>query len=266
MANNGSRFKGRFMLEKDGVSWLGGHRIDLLEAIATHGSISQAAKVIGVSYRGAWDTIDSLNNQSDLPLVERVAGGKHGGGTCLTEHGRRVIRLFRTIENEYQRALGLLAGDIEDFDEFQRLLRKFSLTTSARNQFSGRIIQLIEGSVYVDVRIRMDAANEIAAMVTQQSVKSMGLVEGVEVYALFKAGAVVLSTDTVTSISFENRFFGTVDHVHQGAVFTEVVVRMANEKTVTSTIANHVAVQMGLQVGVPVCAMFNAANVILALV
>ncbi len=266
MAESGIRFKGRFLLEKDGVSFLGGQRIDLLEAIGTHGSISQAAKVVGVSYRGAWDTVDAMNNQSDTPLVERTTGGKHGGGTRLTEHGRRVIHLFRAIEGEYQRALGTLAGGLEDFDEFQRLLRKFSLTTSARNQFSGRITRLLAGPVHVEVHIRIDAENQIIAVVTQHSMQAMGLVEGMEVYALFKAGAVVLSTDTVLGISFENRFCGVIRHLHPGDLYTEVSVRMHNEKIITAVVNNDVAEQMGLMTDTPVCAMFNAASVILALV
>ncbi len=266
MSEGSSRFKGRFMLEKDGVSFLGGHRIDLLEAIGTHGSISQAAKSVGVSYRGAWDTVDAMNNQSDAPLVERVTGGKHGGGTRLTEQGRRVIRLFRAIECEYQRALGSLAGGVEDFDEFHHLLRKFSLTTSARNQFSGRITRLVAGPVYVDVRIRIDADNEIAAVVTQHSMQNMGLATGMEVYALFKAGAVVLSTDAAQNISFENRFCGVIRHLHRGAVYTEVSVRLQNEKIITAVVNNEVALRMGLQAETPVCSLFNASSVILALV
>ena len=266
MTDGASRFKGRFLLEKDGESWLGGQRIDLLEAIGVHGSISQAARVVGVSYRGAWDTVDAMNNQSDLPLVERVAGGKHGGGTRLTEHGRRVIRLFRAMEAGYQRALGAVAGDSEDFDEFHRLLRRFSLTTSARNQFAGRIARLHAGPVHVDVRVRIDADTELAAVVTRTSMDSMRLAEGMDVYALFKAGAVVLGIDPVAPISFENRLCGTVGELQHGVVYSEVSVRLANEKTITAAVNTTVATRMGLQADMPVCAMFNAASVILALV
>ena len=266
MAANENRFKGRLLLEKDGVSFLGGNRIDLLEAIETTGSITQAAKAVGMSYRGAWDTVDCMNNQSELALVERTAGGKHGGGTRLTEHGRRIVHLFRTIEGEYQQTLNTLIGNIENFDEFQRLLQKFSFTTSARNQFAGRITRMTEGSVYANVHIRIDAEHEIVAAITAESRKIMGLEIGVEVYALFKAGTVFLSTDLLGQTSVENRFLGTVLRMHKGSVNTEVAVGLESGKTVTAVISSDSAQKIGLAVGMSVSALFNASSVILALV
>ena len=260
------RFRGRFVLEKNGQSWLGGQRIDLLEAIGTYGSISQAARVVGISYRGAWDSIEAMNNQSDLPLVDRVAGGRHGGGTRLTEHGRRVVRLFRAMEAEYQRALDALAGEIGDFDEFSRLLRRFSLTTSARNQFAGQIVHLQPGPVHVEVRVRLDDESEVVALVTRNSMESMGLAEGVEVYALFKAGSVVLAAADAPAFSFENRLCGVLGEWGEGDRYREAAVHLANEKTVTAVVGSGVVERMGLRPGLPVCAMFAASNVILALV
>ncbi|WP_147075137.1 winged helix-turn-helix domain-containing protein, partial [Sulfuriferula plumbiphila] len=56
-------------------------RIELLEAIAGTGLIAAAAKAVGLSYKGAWQAVEEMNNLSREPLVERVAGGRHGGGT-----------------------------------------------------------------------------------------------------------------------------------------------------------------------------------------
>src|SRR6185369_14777996 len=80
----------------------GGHgRIALLAAIADCGSITQAAKAVGISYKGAWDAIDTMNNLAGEPLVERLAGGKGGGGTHLTQRGRQLVDNFRIIEREH---------------------------------------------------------------------------------------------------------------------------------------------------------------------
>lgn len=266
MAEGENRFKGRLLLEKDGVSFLGGNRIDLLEAIGVNGSITQAAKSVGMSYRGAWDTIDTLNNQSDQPLVERTTGGKHGGGTRLTDHGRRIVNLFRAIEGEYQQTLNTLIGNIENFDEFQRLLHKFSLTTSARNQFVGQITQLTEGAVNVNVHIRIDYENEIVAVITAESRKAMGLALGVEVYALFKAGSVFLTTDLTSQTSVENRFCGVIQRMHRGPVNTEITLGLASGKTITSVVSYEIAQKIGLATGMTVCALFSASSIILALV
>ncbi|MBU2238251.1 MAG: LysR family transcriptional regulator, partial [Gammaproteobacteria bacterium] len=66
-------------------------QIELLAAIDECGSISKAAKQVGISYKTAWDRIDAMNNMSAQPLVVRSTGGAHGGGTLLTELGHRVI-------------------------------------------------------------------------------------------------------------------------------------------------------------------------------
>lgn len=262
----GKGLKGRLMLEKDGVSFLGGKRVDLLEAIDLHGSISSAAKAVGMSYKGAWDTIDAMNNQSDQPLVMRSTGGRHGGGTQLTEHGKSIVRLFRRGENEYQRILDELIKGIEGFDAIQDLMRRFSMRTSARNQFFGRIVRLARGPVNVDVRIKLDDRNEIASMVTAESAEALGLEVGMEVYALFKAPSVILTTDIDGRFSAENRLCGHISRIHGGAVNAEVMLVLDNEKTVTAIVTHETIEKLGLAEGIPACALFTASSVILALV
>lgn len=261
-----SGLKGRLLLEKDGVSYLGGKRIELLEAIDLHGSISSAAKAVGMSYKGAWDAIDAMNNQSDQPLVLRSIGGKHGGGTELTEHGRNIVRLFREGEGQYQRAMDALVDGVENFDAFQQLLKRFSMRTSARNQFAGRIARLTRGAVNVDVRIKLDEKHEIAAVVTSESADFLGLEVGMEVYALVKAPSVILTIDPEGRFSAENRLCGTVSRIHVGEVNAEVMLVLESEKTVTAIVTHETLNRLGLVEGSSACAMFSASSVILALV
>ncbi len=79
---------GTVSLIKSDREYLGYDRIRLLEMIEEHGSITKAAKAVGISYKTAWDTMDAINNLSDKPLFIRSAGGKSGGGTRLTEEGK----------------------------------------------------------------------------------------------------------------------------------------------------------------------------------
>ena len=92
-------------VETEFGAFLGDTRIRLLEAIAIHGSISQAAKKVPLSYKAAWDAIDNMNNLAEQPLVLRSAGGRQGGGTQLTAYGKKVVALYRALEAEYQAAL-----------------------------------------------------------------------------------------------------------------------------------------------------------------
>jgi molybdate transport system regulatory protein len=79
---------------------IGPGKVDLLEAIGATGSITAAAKELGMSYRRAWLLIDTMNRCFKTPIVEAEAGGRSGGGTRLTETGRDAIRLYRAIERK----------------------------------------------------------------------------------------------------------------------------------------------------------------------
>ncbi|MFP4834589.1 winged helix-turn-helix domain-containing protein, partial [Paraburkholderia sp. BR10879] len=81
----------------------GAARIALLEAIHATGSITGAAKAVGMSYKGAWDAVDVMNNLAGEALVVRATGGKGGGGTTLTPRALRLVETFRAIEREHQR-------------------------------------------------------------------------------------------------------------------------------------------------------------------
>ena len=135
------RLTGRLEVSTDLGAFLGDTRVRLLEAIAEQGSISQAAKQVPLSYKAAWDAVDAMNNLADQPLVLRSTGGRAGGGTQLTEHGRRVVAMYRAVEREYQAALDRLAGQFADapggdVQAFQRLLRRMSVRTARATSLS----------------------------------------------------------------------------------------------------------------------------------
>jgi len=83
---------------------IGPGKVDLLEAIGATGSITAAAKQLGMSYRRAWLLIDTMNRCFKTPIVEAEAGGRSGGGTRLTETGRDAIRFYRAIERKAARS------------------------------------------------------------------------------------------------------------------------------------------------------------------
>ena len=83
-----------------------GHgKAKLLEAISLHGSISAAAREIGMSYRRAWLLTNAMNQDFQLPLMESSLGGKGGGGAKLTNEGYKVLKLFRDMELKAQKSL-----------------------------------------------------------------------------------------------------------------------------------------------------------------
>jgi molybdate transport system regulatory protein len=138
---------GRFWMNRAGQGYLGANRIELLECIDACGSITQAAKRIGMSYKTAWDAVEAMNNLADRPLVVRATGGKGGGGTHLTDYGQQVVAGYRLMEAEHRRFLARMEAGVHNFDQINNLLRAISMKTSARNQFRGQIRYLEKGAV-----------------------------------------------------------------------------------------------------------------------
>jgi molybdate transport system regulatory protein len=84
---------------------LGPGKAELLEGIAATGSIAEAGRRMGMSYQRAWSLVQTLNAGFAEPLVERQRGGSGGGGAQLTATGEQVLRIYRAIERDGQRAV-----------------------------------------------------------------------------------------------------------------------------------------------------------------
>ena len=83
---------------------VGPGKIELLEAIAQAGSITAAAKALGMSYRRAWLLVDTMNRNFKTPVVDAEAGGSHGGGAAITPLGAQVIERYRRIQATAEKA------------------------------------------------------------------------------------------------------------------------------------------------------------------
>lgn len=262
------RLRGKLEVDSEVGPFLGDTRIRLLEAIDQHGSISQAAKAVPLSYKAAWDAIDAMNNLADQPLVLRSTGGKNGGGTQLTEYGRKVVALYRALEAEYQAALDRLTesmndGQASDFKQFRQLLKRMSMKTSARNVFAGHVVGLREGHVDFEVRLKLDDENEIVAVITGESAESLGLTIGMEISALVKSSSVLLLNDPNLKTTARNHLWGEVTHIHDGPVNSEVTLTMKSGKSICAVVTHDSIGHLGLEGGTQACAVFKASAVIL---
>jgi molybdate transport system regulatory protein len=82
--------------------FLGKGRVELLELIIEHGSISKAAKAMEMSYKRAWDLVSSMNSQAIKPFVITQIGGKKGGGTIVTAEGLQAIEDYKALQNRFK--------------------------------------------------------------------------------------------------------------------------------------------------------------------
>ncbi len=265
------RLTGRLELSTELGAFLGDKRVRLLEAIAAHGSITRAAREVPLSYKAAWDAIDAMNNLAETPLVESTTGGRSGGGTRLTEHGRRLVAMYRAMQAEQQQALDRLAGrfaaePVGEATSLQRLVRRLSVRSSARNQFAGTVSSVRESAVDVQVQLRVDEALDIAAVVTRESAEQLGLVPGREAVALVKASSLMLMVDEGLRVSARNRLWGTVRRIVDGSVNAEVTLDLGRGRSATAVVTHDSVLSLGLAEGARACAVFKVSSVILAVV
>src|SRR5690349_10366096 len=83
---------------------------DLLEQITVHGSLSEAARRLGFSYRRAWMLLDAMNRRWPAPLVTTAVGGRRGGGARVTELGLLVLHGYRDLQFQLEHLLDEAAG------------------------------------------------------------------------------------------------------------------------------------------------------------
>jgi molybdate transport system regulatory protein len=258
------KIEGRLWLSQDDRNLAGHGRIDLLQRIDETGSISQAAKSIGMSYKTAWDAVDAMNNLSGAPLVERSTGGKGGGGTHVTERGKRLIAAFKRIAQEHERFLQSLSDEIEDFADTYPLMQRLNMKTSARNQFFGKVSRIESGAVNDEIELELAGGDRIVAVITQASTQHLGLHVGSEAIALIKAPWVTLSTgEGEMRLSADNRLSGNVIKLTPGAVNTEAIIQLKGGNTLCAIVTNDSAKELALTKGKPANAFFNASHVIL---
>ncbi len=90
----------RFRIDFSENSNIGPGKIGLLEAVRDRGSVSEAARSLGLSYRRAWLLLDSLNRSFDQPVTVNSVGGRGGGGAKITPFGSMLVAHYRELESE----------------------------------------------------------------------------------------------------------------------------------------------------------------------
>jgi len=261
MSKSASPIKLEGLTKSRGKRW---DHLELLERIDVSGSISAAAGAMGMSYKAAWQAVEAVNNLSHEPLVIRQPGGSTGGGTCLTDYGRRVVATYRRLEQEWAAVPAAIGRTMQDFDQYYTMSRRFDMQTSARNQFLGTVKTVTKGAVNAEVILDIGNGAELAAIITNDSAEHLELETGSEAYALVKAQWIILTVEENIKTSARNCLTGTVVRCQEGAVNAEVVIELPGGKTVASIITNESIKTLGLKEGMRASALIKASHIILA--
>lgn len=241
-------------------------RIALLKQIAETGSISQGAKLAGISYKSAWDAINEMNQLTEQTLVERTTGGKGGGGAHLTPYGERLLQLYSLLAQIQQKAFDVLRDDSLPLDSLLAAISRFSLQTSARNQLFGTVMHRDESErvqQHIDILLA-DGHTQIKAAITRQSAERLGLGSGKDVLLLIKAPWIELAQAHHVDKRADNQLSGTISSIESGPQHSEVLVTLPGGQSLCATVPQAQVAQENLSIGTEITAFFNADRVIIA--
>ncbi|GKQ58658.1 TOBE domain-containing protein [Sphaerotilus sulfidivorans] len=265
-----SSLTGRLTLQTPLGAVLSESRIRLLEAIDRCGSLNRAAREVPLSYKAAWEALDTMNRLAPEPLVERLTGGRGGGGTRLTGYARQLVRLHRAMESSQQDILDRIGPVPDDVDAptLRGLIRRLGMRSSARNQFATRVTALSERGGLVDVRLQLGDAEAAAsgptllATITPESAELLGLAPGREVWALVKAPAVRLVVRPARRPPpGRNQLAGRVVQLRPGTTRTAVTLDLGGGEALHAAVPAQAAA--ALQPGDAAWAVFDGDQVVL---
>jgi molybdate transport system regulatory protein len=242
---------------------IGLHRVLLIEAVDELGSITAAAKRLGLSYKGAWDIVQGLNNLFATPLIEAASGGKAGGAARATVRGREVAIAFRRVQAEIDAAVAKLEANLSG-ESARDLFWSLGMRTSARNALRGEVSRITEGAVNSEVGLKIADGVELTAILTKHSVAELGLAVGKPAIALIKSSFILLAKGEGLRTSARNQIPGEVTRREDGAVNCEIALDIGGGKTLIAMITLESAQALEIAVGDRVTALIKASHLILA--
>jgi molybdate transport system regulatory protein len=166
-------------------------RLEVLRRVGQTGSISQAARDAGISYKAAWQAIETLTNLSGLLLVDRSVGGSGGGGARITADGTRLLALA----DELSVARAQVLARHGQGDSGGAMPSSLGLRTSMRNQLPCLVDALrpVAQGPMVSVALHTACGQSLTSLVTRESAEMLGLAPGQKVLVLCKATAVAVA-------------------------------------------------------------------------
>lgn len=239
--------------------------IALLKAIEQTGSLNQAAKLVGLSYKGAWQIIERANNQAPKVLISTATGGSKGGGTRLTTAGLSLLQLFTRLEQQHRRFIEELNQSLAADPTLMLLLKPLTIKTSATNQLFGTVSAIKTGAVNAEVFVGLKGGEQIVASLTLAELDSLTLEVGGNVLLLINAPEIgIVAGHDNPGLSARNCLCGTVTRVQEDAVDSEVVIQLSGGDSLAATITWASVESLNLSPGVAVQAIFKSNAVIIS--
>jgi len=267
--------------------------VALLEAVGHSGSIAAAARYMNLSYKAAWDALNSMQHLVKQPLLHKNTGGRGGGGAKLAPAGFKLIETWHQLQSglgdllehfpkSVKRFLDKKCGKNKELEQISDSIESHSalfsvMRTSARNIFIGQVAEIIplsqqqsaKNALLSDVCLDLGDNLFIHSSITSKSVARLRLTYQRPVHALVKASFVEIVPlehfpKNENQFLDKNQLCGTICDFLSDDKNTEITVALGHAKTITATCLKEHALQAGLRHGLEVTAQFSPADVILA--
>lgn len=230
-------------------------RLDILRRVGEVGSISEAARRAGVSYKAAWQALETLSNLAGNALVEKVVGGPGGGGARLTPAGLHLLK----AADQMQAARRTLLEQIENGELTNAPgLSALGLRTSMRNQLPCTVKALKKVGASMRVELALGATGALYARITRESAELLDLRPGRDVLALCKATAVTIAREAPARAG-SNLLHGSV--ARASARDEEVVLHLPD----ALQLVGFAGAAHGLKAGQAATALVDEASIVIAI-
>ena len=252
----------KLTLEMLGEPFLLEKRIELLHAIEEHGSISKAAKAVPMSYKSAWEAVDTMNSLSPEPIVHRETGGKDGGGTTITAYGLKLLENYAVLKEEHTRFLARLSELTDIQSGAFKTIGRLAMQISARNQIQAEVISVESANVNAKIHLKLKSGQVLVSVITKEAVENLHIEEKQTVTAIFKSSTVLLSA-VKDEQSEDNRLDGVVTQIDTDAQNAKVLVDIGNYDKIVSVMPIDVLEKMELKIGSSVMAIIKVNDIML---
>ncbi len=214
--------------------------VRFLNLLAQRHSILSASKEAGVSYRKAWEIVETLREIFGSEIFDTRIGGIHGGGTYITSQGEEVLEYLEKFRTLFVNELGVM--EKKGLSELIALIKRRRVRTSARNQLEGVVNSISRKGIIVDVEIDVKGFFFLTR-ITEKSLKDLDLQKGKDVFLLIKAPHVRI----VKNCKGYNCFEGVVESIsgEKGgdSPYFEAEISLSPDLTLVSVVTDKTILQ-----------------------
>ena len=249
----------KLTLEMLGEPFLLEKRIELLHAIEEHGSISKAAKAVPMSYKSAWEAVDTMNTLSPEPIVYRETGGKDGGGTTVTSYGKTLLKNYAILKREHTHFLERLSELTDIQSGTFKTIGKLAIQLSARNQIQAEVISVESENVNAKIQLKLKSGQTLVSVITKEAVENLHIEKRQIVTAICKSSS-VSALDVSEVCSEANCLKGMVSQIEKDSENIKTTVDIGNHDKIVSVVPLN---KQKFKIGNSVIVMIKANDIML---